>query len=495
MSFQNWDLFSIDFSFEFDLFLKLKIINHDPPSSFKQRITSLLEPVFVILAIQNFPKMMPSDVYSQIEAFKSKLIKIHRTLFLTLSTAKHKDFLLNALLFVSIVFSFEILIKHFQAKVTRKMLVSGCMQIFSDIYQISLSSSFVEKGLSHIFVPDFFKRLLFIRKPSLLLPKKKTESEEEHSCLDFSVKNRVNLEKLRENSSFQDFKADIGTILQKRQVSYGKIKESPERFAENQEKEQVFSPRLKRIDWNSEGFKVFSRSSDENRGKGANKQKNDVRNDILKIDTREMRLFRSGSIKKTRNDKIRKKSPEEIMKDLRDLKEVLTKVHGDLKRTYFKPEKIEQNNKNSEEMSNSKENSNEKSNENFSREKSNDEKSNEKSQILKFPVFSLTETRKKITIKIEEKAKKIEVQEENHGYLEEMTKIITERNKDELIRFKTRGKRNFVNRYKKILTEGSSSPDDRIKELEYKILEKKEDLKIFLKMSDKKIRKCENEKI
>ena len=70
-----------------------------------------------------------------------------------------------------------------------------------------------------------------------------------------------------------------------------------------------------------------------------------------------------------------------------------------------------------------------------------------------------------------------------------MKKIIIERDKDELIRFKKRGHRNFVHRYKKILTEGSSSPDDRIKELEYKILEKKEDLRNFLKRSDKKIGK------
>ena len=177
MSFQNWDLFSIDFSFEFDLFLQLKLINHNPPSSFKQRIMPLLEPAYIILAIQYFPKMMPPDVYSQIETFKSKLINVHRSLFLTLSTAKHKDFLLNALLFVSIVFSFEILIKHFQAKVTRKMVISACIQIFSDIYQISVSSSFVEKGLSHIFMPDFYKRLLFIRKPSLLLPQKKNRNQ------------------------------------------------------------------------------------------------------------------------------------------------------------------------------------------------------------------------------------------------------------------------------------------------------------------------------
>jgi len=382
--------------------------------------------------------------------------------------------LLNSVLFSSILFSFHILIKHFQAKVSISHIFIASIQIFNEIYGLAISRGFVENALKNLFVPDFFRRLLFLRKPSM--PSQIIENPEEYqSFLDFSLRNpALDPENIKENSSVWVFKNEMKAFFQKKPQFVNIKHKEPEKNNENKEKKACFSPRLKKVDWNSPGFRVLNRNPEENLKKPDLFNKKPAFLKEISIEkAHEMHYFRTNSSKHLKSEKIRKKSPDDFMKDLKDLKEILTSVHQDLKKTFFRVEKSEETEKNGIIEK---------------KEVISEEKMLEKSENMKFPALDLTENRKKLRIIVEEGDLRKE-NEENHDILEEIKKVLLERDRDELMRFKKGEARDFLRKYDTIIRVGSSSPDERIKELEGRINEKKERLRVYLKSSENKLRK------
>ena len=167
----------------------------------------------------------------------------------------------------------------------------------------------------------------------------------------------------------------------------------------------------------------------------------------------------------------------DMIHEMKEMKEVLTRALSDLKQTCIQPKLVGSLGEEGE-VGNL-----------FGtlRSDPNSQQTAEPADPIKFPPLEVESSgiqRKTIREEIKEHEKRTE--DEDNGFMKEMKQIIVDRDRDEFIRFKQGVAKGFTSRFQRVLIE-RSTPQDRINILQAKIQEKRKNLDAFLRMSERKI--------
>ena len=474
----------IDPSEELSNFLKHDIFKHFPSAHIQDLIKSLIKPIFFLLFLKNYPKNALNHA-NLLKSTKSSLFSAYRNIFLILLNTKSKNFLINLVIFSSIVIVFLIFFKHFKdknAQYNEKFLFSSIIAVYFELYDMKISQGFIENNLHCLYYPFFFKKIT--KKDYIFEPISPKNNKDKDYVFDFQIKNQNGIS---ENPILLNFQREIHNIIKIKKPFLKPIHSSTKIFMKTEENNENmrFSPRFtyEKTKDLSPGFRIFSRSLSDKRRKRKEIEEESIK--LLKnsaIEAKNLEFSRNHTKIIKNNDNLfspRKKTPFEMLKELEEMKEIVSKVNTEIRKDgyfsikspMFKEEEEEQekndiiNEKNEEFIDNNE------CSEVISENKKN-HKFEEKFEILQKP--------KKFDYFITD-YNFIEKNDENKGYFDELTENIMKRDKNELLRYEDKRINGFTRKFKRIFYEESHSPDERILEVEKKILQKRDNLKIFLK--------------
>ena len=521
--------FLIDPDSELHHFYQLSLYHQYLPYNLLEKlIKPLIEPVFLlILSQKNLQKTLFQE--KNLEEFlefreeitKEILLKYHG-LFLSLQEEKNRDFLMNLSLFSTVLIVFRILLKNFTEKTkkfNKEFLYEFFRILFSTIYEMEISFSFIEKTAKGLYKDDFFEKIAVFAKEAKTEVKKEEKTESFlRKAFFFEDFLRKKEEISTESPFFEEFRRDLKGKLEfkkKKEINFVKNTEKiiveknslknveffSRKIDELSQKNGDFSSRknsanssgflkkfsIKNANKTSASFRIFSRSSSQKRKPAIFHEKQPIFEEkplILRKKSEKIRGFsaKKKKLEKETSQKMQRKKGV-FLEEVKELKETLDFVHEQLKKTVV----LVKNTKENEVFCR---NSREKIW--FLQEKLGNAREKEKNSSLsgslekkeeKIKVFSyekIEKNLKKNQMKFLNEEKTCKKVGENDDFFEEMKEIMLNRKENQRFFYKKK-KIKVFQQLRRVYYEENRSPDEKIEEIGAKILQKRENLVFFLK--------------
>ncbi len=472
-------------------------------------IKPLIEPVFLLIFSQeNFQKTLFLE--KNLEEITKEILFKYRGIFLCLQKEKNRDFLMNLSLFSTVLIVYRIVVRNFNEKkkeFTKEILFEFFRILFSTIYEMKISRSFIKKTTKSLYKDDFFEKIAHFEKDAKKEPKDAKIENFHRKAFFFESFLRKSEEISKENQFFEEFRRDLKGKFQFRQKKEISFVKNTEKFTveKNSQKNIEFFSRkiiefstenhfrknsinssgflkkfsLKNMNKTSASFRIFCRSSSQ---KKKPEEKKPTFEEKLPIFLKKSEKIRGFSAKKKK--KFEKETSKKMQKiksvfhyEGNQLKETLDFVHQQLKKTRF----LEKNSENTEILCR-----NSRVKAWFLQEKlknvRKDEKLSSSVSLEKSKVFCLEkqEENRKNQMKFFNEEKSCKKPPENDDFFEEMKGIMLNRKENERFFYKKKNIKGFQ-QLRRALYEENRSPNEKIEEIEGKILQKREKLAFFLK--------------